>query len=215
MSESRDERRDRDLGLGSDARAGRDNTLTVAGEFDPLRAETELVLAEGRRIRIPTAQLLRFVAQDGSGAAGSAGDAAGSVLAVGDAPIIDIPIVEERLQVGRRVVATGKVLIEKQVQEYQETLDVPLAVRSFDVERVVINRPVSEAPGVRVEGDTTVYPVVEEQLVLTTQLILKEELRVTKRESERRDTRTVTLKRENLLVTRTDPAGTMEETNKA
>jgi len=120
---------------------------------------------------------------------------------MGAEPVM-IPVIEEQLAVGKRTVVTGTVLLEKQTQEYHETLDVPLAVRTFDIERVVLNQPVDSAPAVRKEGDTTIYPVVEEQLVLTTQLVLKEEVRVTRRDTERRDTRTVTLKRESLTVTR-------------
>ncbi len=121
---------------------------------------------------------------------------------------ITIPLMEEHLQVGTRTVETGVVTLRKRVEEYQETLDVPLAARTFDIERVVLNRPVDKAPEVRVEGETTIYSLVEEQLVMTRQLILKEEVRVTRRDTERRDTRTVTLTREHLDVTRTPVSGT-------
>jgi uncharacterized protein (TIGR02271 family) len=82
-------------------------------------------------------------------------------------------------------------------------LDEPLAIRTFDVERITINQVVDAPPEVRQEGDTTIYPLVEEQLVLTKQLILKQEVRVTKREGEKRDTQVVTLRREQLSVVRT------------
>ena len=88
------------------------------------------------------------------------------------------------------------------MQEFETTLDEPLAVRTFDIERVIWNQPVETAPGVRIEGDTTIYPLVEEQLILTKHLVLKEEVRVTKRETERRDTQTVVLRREHLAVER-------------
>ena len=113
-----------------------------------------------------------------------------------------IPLVEEQLTVGRKTVPTGRVLLQKTVQEYQEILDEPLAIRTFDVERVILNQLVDEAPPVRTEGDTTIYPLVEEQLILTKQLILREEVRVTKRDAERRDHQVVTLHREHLTVER-------------
>ena len=65
------------------------------------------------------------------------------------------------------------------------------------------HQPVDAPPPVRQEGDTTVYSLVEEQLVLTKQLVLREELHVTRRDTERRDNRTVTLQRETIEVTRT------------
>ena len=121
------------------------------------------------------------------------------------APIPDetvIPIIEETLSVGKRVVETGKIRLQKAVQDYQEQLDEPLAVRTFDIERVVLNCPIKSAPGVRQDGPTTIYPVVEEQLVLTKQLILREEIRVTQRDSERRDNQIVTLHREHVVIER-------------
>ena len=116
---------------------------------------------------------------------------------------IVIPMMEERLDIQTRERATGVVSLQKRVEEYRETLDIPLASRTFDIERVLLNRPVETAPGVRQEGDTTIYSLVEEQLVITRQLILREEVRVTRRDTEHRDTRTVTLQREHLDITRT------------
>jgi uncharacterized protein (TIGR02271 family) len=113
-----------------------------------------------------------------------------------------VPVVEEQLRVGRRVVETGKVTLRKTVQEFETQLNEVLATRGFDVERVVVNRPVDVAPGIRQEGPTTIYPIVEEQLILTKQLVLKEEVHVTQRDSERRDTRPVALRRELIEVER-------------
>lgn len=173
-----------------------DNVLTASGELDARRSQTELRFPSGQVLRVPTAFLLKQSARAGRGESFAPEEA----LAGGEA--VRIPVIEEQLEVGKRTVVTGKVLLEKQIQEYQEALDVPLAVRTFDIERVVLNQPIPSAPEVRQEGDTTIYPLVEEQLVLTTQLVLREEVRVTRRETERRDTRTVTLKRESLTVTR-------------
>ena len=113
-----------------------------------------------------------------------------------------IPIIEEQLHVGKQTIETGKVRLVKTVGEYHETLNEPLAIRTFDIERVAFNQPVDSAPQVRHEGATTIYPVVEEQLVLTKRLILKEEVRITQRDTERRDTQVVTLRREHLTVER-------------
>lgn len=172
-----------------------DNLLIASGEIDPRRAQTELRLPSGQVLRVPTLFLLEQSWQ------GLTERVTSQEHTEGNEPFM-IPVIEEQLEVGKRTVVTGTVLLEKQIQEYEETLDVPLAVRSFDVERVVLNQPVEAPPAVRQEGNTTIYPLVEEQLVLTTQLILKEEVRVTQRDTERRDTRTVTLKRESMTVTR-------------
>ena len=165
------------------------NVLTASGDLDPAQPRTTIHLSDARAIVLLTSLLLQ-TSDD-------------PIMPSAMEETVAFPIIEEKLTVGKRVLDTSKVTLEKHVHEYQETLNVPLAVRSFDIERVMLNQPVQEAPPIRYEGDTTIYPLVEEQLILTTQLILKEELRVTKRDTERRDTRTVTLKRESIEVTRT------------
>ena len=173
---------------------GPENILMIgSGELDPGRALTELRMPSGEVIRVATALLISppevSLQQEELLSAESDG--------------ITVPLIGERLEVGVRTVQTAKIRLQKTVQEYQEELNEPLAVRTFQVERVALNQLVDEPPAVRQEGDTTVYPVVEEQLILTKQLILKEEVRVTKVESERLDTQVVTLRREHLSVERT------------
>ena len=169
------------------------NILNATGVLDRSISTTELRLDDGRVLRLPTSLL----EEDDT-----------YLVAATDRSVAlpeeteTIPLIEERLQVGKRVVTTGTVRLRKSVQSFETSLDEPLAVRSYDIERIVLNQPVESAPGVRHEGDTTIYPLVEEQLILTKQLILKEEVRVTRRDTERRDTQTVTLRRESLEVER-------------
>ena len=151
-----------------------------------LAERIELQLPDGRILRLATSVLLAAPANLQAEAPGT----------------ITIPIVEERLDISRKTVETGKVRLHKTVQEFEAVLDEPLAVRTYDIEHIVLNKPVETAPGVRTEGDTTIYSLVEEQLVLTKQLILKEEVRVTRRDTERRDTQSVTLRREHVAVER-------------
>ena len=180
------------------AATAQDNTLVVAGELDLTRSFTKLRMSNGQVVRLPTELLTSAssVPKDFT-----SNDLKGRDLLSDHAPLV-VPIVEEQLTVGKRTVATGTVRLLKSVQEYQQALDEPLAVRSFDIERVVLNRTVDSVPEVRQEGDTTIYPLIEERLILTKELILKEELRITKRESERRDTQVVTLRREHVTVER-------------
>ncbi len=172
------------------------NRFTAMESFDSTLPATELRLPDGRILRVPTALLLeQFSVVDPL-------DSRSPMASEEDEPVA-IPVIEEQLHVGKRSVVTGTVRLDKHVGVYEEALDIPLAIRSFDVERVVLNQLVEAAPPVRQEGDTTVYPLVEEQLILTKQLIVREELRVTRRDTERRDTRTVSLRRESIEVTRT------------
>ena len=169
------------------------NVATVVGEIDANLPITELALANGQVVRIDTFLLLGTPAADLSFSAEGTTQPDGTQV---------IPIIEERLLVGKKVVDTAKVRLTKTVTEYDEQLNEPLALRTFDIERILLNKPVDEVPEVRHEGLVTIYPVVEEQLVLTKQLILKEEVRITQRDDERIDTQVVTLRREHLTVER-------------
>ena len=169
------------------------NILEVVGSLDLRREQTELHLADGRVVLIATSLLAETQAEPSNLPPSTASTSAGSLL---------IPLVEEQLVVGKQIVETAKVRLQKKTQVYEEALDEPLAIRTFDIERVVLNRPVDVPPAIRQEGASTIYPVVEEQLILTKQLILREEVRVTRRDTERRDTQVVTLRREHLVVER-------------
>ena len=126
-----------------------------------------------------------------------------------------IPIVEERVVISKQSVPTAKIRLRTEVEQYEQTISESLAVRTFDVERIVLNAVVDSAPTVRQEGETTIYPLVEERLVLTKELVLKEEIRVTRRDTARLDTRTVHLQRETMTVERETlgSVATQEETD--
>jgi uncharacterized protein (TIGR02271 family) len=113
-----------------------------------------------------------------------------------------IPVVAEQLQVGRQAVETGRVRIHKVVREEQEVVDQPILHEEVVVERVPINRVVETAPQPRQEGDTLIFPVLEEVLVVERRLMLKEEVRVSKRVTETRDPQTVTLRSEEVKIER-------------
>ncbi|WP_161571140.1 YsnF/AvaK domain-containing protein [Granulicella sibirica] len=172
----------------------RPNVLAVSGQFDATQPFTEIWMANGEVVRLPTSVLLQ------TSDVWKSADTRADVLSSNNS--VTIPLVEERLEVGKRTVATGTVRLNKTVQEYTEALDETLAVRTFDVERIVINQPVDAPPPVRQEGNTTIYSLVEERLVLTKELVLKEEIRIIQRDTERHDTQVVTLHKEHISVER-------------
>ena len=110
--------------------------------------------------------------------------------------------VEERLRIGTRAVETGRVRLTKRVETREEAVSVPLLREEVEVERVAVGTYVDEAPPVRTEGGVTVIPVVEEVLVVEKRLLLREELRVTRRQTERVDERTEVLRSETIDVER-------------
>jgi len=111
-----------------------------------------------------------------------------------------IPIIEEEVLINKRQVETGKVRIKKVVQEQQETVDVPLLREEIEVKRVPVNRPVDSPVAVRQEGDTLILSVLEEVLVVQKQLLLKEEVHIITKRSERHQPEQVTLRREEVIV---------------
>lgn len=122
---------------------------------------------------------------------------------VRDARGLVIPVVEERLEVSRERVETGRVRISKSVEAREVVVDDPLKRESVRVEHVPINQVVTGAvPQVREEGDVTVIPILEERVVTRTELVLVEEVRIHRDHSEYHDPQRVTLRKEVVSVER-------------
>lgn len=113
-----------------------------------------------------------------------------------------VPVVEETAVVHKERVVTETVRLRKRVHEDEEVLDIPVQVEAIEVERVPVGRWIDAPADVRHEGDTTVYPVVEEVLVTEKRLRLVEEVRVTRRRATHRVEKRVGLRREELVVER-------------
>lgn len=126
-----------------------------------------------------------------------------------------IPLIAERFEViGTREVETARVRISKRVVEVEQAAELPLRRDDVEIERVSLNRVVEQAAPIRHEGDVTIVPVYEE--VLVKQLVLKEELRITRRSStEPRASERVLLRREEIEITRTPIAQTQEPGGRA
>ena len=120
---------------------------------------------------------------------------------VGEADTV-IQLAEETLKVGTRTVERGQVRVTKRVVEREEIVDQPLMREEVMVEHISINQVVEQAAPVRYEGDTTIIPLYEEVLVFEKRLMLVEEVRVTRRSSERRAPQQVVLRREEAVVER-------------
>lgn len=115
-----------------------------------------------------------------------------------------VPVAQEEVIVRKRIVERGGVRIEKRVNEYVEEIAQPVAEEQVEVERVPIGRIVERVPEVREEGETLIIPVLEEQVVVTTRLVLKEEVRITRRRTEREVREEVVRREEQVTVHRLD-----------
>lgn len=120
---------------------------------------------------------------------------------------LSIPVMEEQLQVEKHTVDTGcGVRLHKTVTEREQVLDESLRRDELTVEHVQIGQivPESAPPQTRYEGDTLIVPVLEEVLLVQKRLLLKEEVRITRRQHQVQEQQTVLLKSEQVSVERLD-----------
>ncbi len=113
-----------------------------------------------------------------------------------------IPLVEERLEVGKKQVESGRVRVRVAVDTREEIVPAELRRDEVEIRRVPRNVAVTELPGVRLEGDTTIIPVVEEQLVVEKRLVLVEEIHVVRRTETAVEEIPVTLRSERAEIER-------------
>jgi uncharacterized protein (TIGR02271 family) len=116
--------------------------------------------------------------------------------------VAKIPLVEERLAVSKREVETGRVRVRVAVDAREELVAAELARDEVEIRRVPINRPLSELPSVRLEGNVTIIPVVEEEIVVEKRLVLVEEIHVARRSTTAEETVPVTLRSERAEIER-------------
>jgi uncharacterized protein (TIGR02271 family) len=92
-----------------------------------------------------------------------------------------IPLVEERLSVAKRQVESGRVRVHVTVEEREELVTEQLMRDDLQIERVPKNVRVTDVPHVRLEGNITIVPVLEEVLVVEKALVLVEEIHICRR----------------------------------
>jgi uncharacterized protein (TIGR02271 family) len=114
-----------------------------------------------------------------------------------------IPLVEERVFVTKREVETGRLRIQVSVEERQESVPVDLSHEEIEIERIPVNKAVTQLPSVRLEGSTTIIPVVEEVVVVEKRLVVVEEIHVRRKSAMETRHIPVTLKSEQIHIDRT------------
>jgi len=111
-----------------------------------------------------------------------------------------VPVIEETAVVYKERVVSDRVRLHKRVHATREMLDIPVQTESLEVERVPVGRWITAPADIRQEGETTIYPVVEEVLVVEKRLRLVEEVHVTRRRATRHVREEVSLRHEEILV---------------
>lgn len=180
-------------------------------DADSLRGKepVELLLDDGRRVFVPAEMFQR-----GSGGRYELPLGLNDLSRAGgdgeDGQIV-VPLVEEELRVGKQTVETGRVRVHKTVHEREAVVDEPLLHEDVVVTRVPVNAPVSGPVAARQEGDTLIVPLLEEVLVVEKRLVVREELRITRRRTEVRQPRTVQLRSEEATVEHYGGSGNVED----
>ena len=94
-----------------------------------------------------------------------------------DPSTLTLPLYAEALVVARRR-THSTVRVATVTHEHEQLVDEALTHERIEVERVPIGRTVKAVPPIREEGDTTIFPVVEEVVVVERRLVFKEEVRI-------------------------------------
>lgn len=119
-------------------------------------------------------------------------------------PKVKVRVLEEELRVGKRTVETGATRVEVHVSEVEQLIEEPLVKETLEVRHVAVDRFIEHPAQTRIEGDTTVIPIMEEVLVVEKKLRLKEELHITRRQETVTQTQKETVRKEEATVERTD-----------
>jgi uncharacterized protein (TIGR02271 family) len=106
-----------------------------------------------------------------------------------------IPLVEEKLQVNKQTVETGRVRIRTIVDEHLARITEELERDDVSIERVPVNQEVTAVPRMREEGDVLIIPLVEEVVVVEKRLVVREELRIHRNRKRERVDEAVRLRR--------------------
>ncbi len=116
---------------------------------------------------------------------------------------------EERIVPKTESRESGAVVMHKVVDEVPARRSVDRRVENVDIEHVSIGKIVDSRKEPWEEDDVTVVPIYEERLVVTRELVLKEQVRI--RRASRNETQEVseTLRRERLVID--DPGDNVHE----
>ena len=129
-----------------------------------------------------------------------------------DSSEVRVPLSEEILSVGTRVVETGRgVRVHKTVLSEPVLVEETLAQEDIEVQHVLVGRTLESGeslPATRYEGETLIVPIFEEVLVVERRMRLKEELHITRVHREESYVETVVLKTEQVSIERFDDNGT-------
>lgn len=133
-----------------------------------------------------------------------------------DQPEIVVPVVEERLEITKRPVELGEVIINREIFQEERTVPVEVAHEEVRVERRTANREATpddlrlaggEGLAMLSRGESVVIPLIEEVVEVRKRMMVREELLITKQRVTERHEVTETVRR---VEPRVDSSGSLE-----
>jgi uncharacterized protein (TIGR02271 family) len=119
---------------------------------------------------------------------------------------VKLTLAAEELVVGKEAIETGRLRVTKQTHTREAVVDENLLSERAEIETIPIGRQILEMPSIRQEGETTIIPIVEEVLHTERRLILKEEVRITRRRTTEQFHDRVTLRYQEAVISRVQGA---------
>ena len=178
------------------------NLLVAAGAFDPSAPTTSIEIAPGQVMSVPTSLLLESLSAHVPPR--SMMEDFPAVGMQGEQGEIVIPIIAEELVVTKRMVPRETVRLTRTSEQVVETAEVDLVQERWEITKVPRETEVPQRSEMRVEGDTSIYPVFEERLVARKAIFLTEEIHVRKVVEARRETVETEVRRDVLTVERSE-----------
>ena len=108
----------------------------------------------------------------------------------------------EDLQITRERIAGDTVRVRTVTSQHDRLVEEQLVHERVEIVRVPIGRVVDTVPDVRQDGDVTILPVVEEEIVVQKRLILKEEVHLRRVSVAEVHRETVILREQEAVITR-------------
>ena len=115
-----------------------------------------------------------------------------------------LSLYSEDVALEKSVSETGRLKVAKRTLTREAVVDSELLQEEAIVETIPKGHQVLEMPVTRTEGDTTIIPIIEEVIHVDKRLILKEEIRITRRKTAKRFHDTVTLRHQEAVVSRVE-----------
>jgi uncharacterized protein (TIGR02271 family) len=113
---------------------------------------------------------------------------------------------EEELQPRKESVETGRVRVDKDVVEEQQTLDVPVTREEVTIERRPVDRQVADV-GIGEDSETIRVPVREDQVSVDKRAVVTEEINVGRRQVQETQQVSGTVRREEARI---EPEGDVD-----